>query len=56
MVFYPKAGSEAYELVVTQVGPEGVAGYLVTPGGSESGRTNVASNSNTTDGTVQGSF
>lgn len=56
VVFYPKADGQAYEMVVTRVGREGVAGYLVTPGGSESQHANVASNSKTLDGPVRGSF
>jgi len=56
VVFYPKTGGQAYELVVTRVGSGGVAGYLVTPGGSESQATNVVANSKTLDAPVQGSF
>lgn len=56
VVFYPKAGAQAYELVVTQVGSGGVAGYLLTPVGSESQSANAATSSNAPDGPVQGSF
>ncbi|MCL5670870.1 MAG: hypothetical protein M1423_06180 [Acidobacteria bacterium] len=34
VVFYPKDGGEAYELVVTRVSQQEVAGYMLVPGGT----------------------
>ena len=45
VVFYPKAGGEAYELVVTKVNQDAVAGYLLVPGENGSLQQDVASNS-----------
>jgi hypothetical protein len=45
VVFYPKAGGEAYELVVTKVSPDAVSGYLLVPGEAGSLQQDVASNS-----------
>ena len=57
VVFYPRPGGEAYELVVTRVNPGAVSGYLLVPSNPGTGRQAVASNSKpitTTSG--QGSF
>lgn len=56
VVFYPKTGGQAYELVVTRVGGGGVAGYLLEPGSSVNQVANAASNSKTLDDPVHGSF
>ena len=45
VVFYPKAGGEAYELVVTKVNRGAVSGYLLLPGEIGSRQQDVASNS-----------
>jgi len=44
LVFYPKAGGEAYELVITKVNPREVAGYMLVPSNSGIKGTDVASN------------
>ncbi|TAM83938.1 MAG: hypothetical protein EPN47_03780 [Acidobacteria bacterium] len=44
VAFYPKADGVAYELVVTKVGPEGIAGYLLVPSDVNSQQQDVASN------------
>lgn len=44
VVFYPKPGGEAYELVVTKVNPQGVSGYLLAPLGAGGRQQDVASN------------
>lgn len=44
LVFYPKAGEEAYELVVTRVNPGDVAGYMLVPSDSKAGGTDAAAN------------
>lgn len=43
VVFYPKSGGEAYELVVTRVTPKQVTGYLLVPGSQSSQQSDVAS-------------
>lgn len=43
VVFYPEAGGEAFELVITRVNQKGAAGYLLVPGDSRSQQANVAS-------------
>jgi hypothetical protein len=45
VAFYPKPDGVAYELVVTKVGPENVAGYLLIPSETNSQQQDVASNS-----------
>ena len=45
VVFYPKAGGEAYELVVTRVSQKDVAGYMLVPSTVTSQSADVASNS-----------
>jgi hypothetical protein len=45
VTFYPKPDGVAYELVVTKVGPEDVAGYLLIPSDTNSQQEDVASNS-----------
>ncbi len=45
LVFYPDANDEPYELVVTRVGPRGVAGFMLVPSDSKANGTDVASNS-----------
>ncbi len=44
LVFYPKAGGEAFELVITRVNRREVAGYMLVPSDSGSKGTDVASN------------
>ena len=44
IVFYPQAGGEAYELVVTRVNPKEVAGYMLVPSSSKADGPDVASN------------
>ena len=44
LVFYPKAGGEAYELVVTRVNPRDIAGYMLVPSDSKAGGTDAAAN------------
>ncbi len=46
VVFYPKSGETAYELVVTKVNREGVSGYLLVPANASTAQQNVAYNSN----------
>lgn len=54
VVFYPKSGGEAYELVVTRVDRKDVTGYLLIPSESESQsqRANTASNSRAPGGAM----
>lgn len=56
VVFYLKPGGEAYELVVTKVGPETVSGYLMLPGENGSRQQDVASNSKPTSTSGQDVF
>ncbi len=56
VVFYPKPGGEAYELVVTKVNRGAVSGYLLLPNERNSGQPNVASNSKPITTALQGSF
>lgn len=56
VVFYPKAGGEAYELVVTKVNQDAVAGYLLIPGENGSLQQDVASNSKPNPTSVQEAF
>jgi predicted nucleic acid-binding Zn-ribbon protein len=44
LVFYPKDGGEAYELVVTRVNPRDIAGYMLVPSDSKAGGTDTAAN------------
>jgi predicted nucleic acid-binding Zn-ribbon protein len=44
LVFYPKDGGEAYELVVTRVNPRDIAGYMLVPSDSNAGGTASAAN------------
>jgi flagellar basal body-associated protein FliL len=44
LVFYPKDGGEAYELVVTRVNPRDVVGYVLVPSDSRAGGTDAAVN------------
>jgi predicted nucleic acid-binding Zn-ribbon protein len=44
LVFYPKDGGEAYELVVTRVNPRDVVGYMLVPSDSKAGGTDAAAN------------
>jgi hypothetical protein len=44
LAFYPKPDGVAYELVVTKVGPENVAGYLLIPSDTNSQQQDVATN------------
>jgi hypothetical protein len=44
LVFYPEAGGEAYEMVVTRVNPKEVAGYMLVPSDAKAHGTDVASN------------
>jgi hypothetical protein len=44
LVFYPKDGVEAYELVVTRVNPRDVVGYVLVPSDSRAGGTDAAVN------------
>jgi predicted nucleic acid-binding Zn-ribbon protein len=44
LVFYPDAGGEAYELVVTRVNPRDIAGYMLVPSDSKAGGKDVAEN------------
>ncbi len=53
LVFYPQAGGEAYELVVTRVKPKEVAGYMLVPGNSN---TQSADNAKTSAGNSPGSL
>lgn len=46
LVFYPKDGGDAYELVVTRVNPGDVAGYMLVPSDSKAGGTDAAANHN----------
>jgi len=46
LVFYPKDGGKAYELVVTRVNPRDVVGYMLVPSDSKAGRTDAAANHN----------
>ena len=46
VVFYPKSGGTAYELVVTKVNRKGVSGYLLLPTNASTPQQSVASNSN----------
>jgi hypothetical protein len=45
VVFYPKPGGEAYELVVTKVNSDAVSGYLLVPSEGNTRQQDVASNS-----------
>ncbi len=56
VVFYPKPGGEAYELVVTKVNSNAVSGYLLVPSNTSSGQQDVASNSKPITTSAQGSF
>ncbi len=44
VVFYPKPGGEAYELVVTKVNSHAVSGYLLVPSEGNTRQQDVASN------------
>lgn len=55
-VFYPVGGEEAYELVVTQVNPKNVAGYLLVPNSSSNQQQDVASNSRSPARSGRGTF
>jgi predicted nucleic acid-binding Zn-ribbon protein len=56
VVFYPKAGGEAYELVITRVSQKDVAGYMLVPGTAASRSADVASNSQPTTSPGEDSF
>jgi hypothetical protein len=55
-VFYPVAGDEAYELVVTQVNTKDVAGYLLVPSSTSSQQQDVAVNSGSVAKSGRGTF
>lgn len=55
-VFYPVAGGQAYELVVTQVNTKDVAGYLLVPSSTSSQQQDVASNSRPVGRSGRGAF
>jgi len=56
VVFYPKPGGEAYELVVTKVNPDGVSGYLLVPSEIVSGQQDLASYKKPVTTSGQGMF
>ena len=56
VVFYPKPGGEAYELVVTKVNSEAVSGYLLVPSEANTRQQDVASNSKPITTSGQGIF
>ncbi|HEX5413614.1 MAG TPA: hypothetical protein VFZ27_17340 [Terriglobia bacterium] len=56
VTFYPKADGLAYELVVTQVKPDDIAGYLVVPSSANSPQGDVASNNKPATRLGEGGF
>lgn len=56
VVLYPKAGGEAYELVVTRVSQKGVAGYMLAPSNATTQSADVASNSKSITAPSEDSF
>ncbi|HXH49746.1 MAG TPA: hypothetical protein VNM47_10390 [Terriglobia bacterium] len=56
VAFYPKPDGVAYELVVTKVGPEDVAGYLLVPSNANSQQQDMAANSKPTTRFAEGTF
>jgi hypothetical protein len=56
VAFYPKPDGVAYELIVTKVGPEEVAGYLLMPSDANSQHQDMAANSKPTTRFGVGTF
>ena len=56
VAFYPKPDGVAYELVVTKVGPEDVAGYLLVPSDTNGQQRDMAVNSKPTTRFGEGAF